>query len=188
MSTSSHDVVKVLRRVYGAHVVHWPRNPPKTREDDFGVVSGIVGAANPEHWWSLSRNHHGDWAFGLINDEDGDRHITVRGGTSAGRAAAMFACLVKFGDASSEDAALDQAYDEMLPEPVSSIDGIAADADAATVRAWAETATRDQIIAWLQRNDPNGSHTDALAWVDECDPYTRERALEQLEEMLEDAA
>ncbi len=45
---------------------------------------------------------------------------------------------------------------------------------------------RETVIAWLQWNDPNGCHTDALARAEGFDPYTHERAWEALADMLSD--
>lgn len=48
-------------------------------------------------------------------------------------------------------------------------------------------STREALIAWLQWNDPNGCHTDALAEVEGIDPYTTETAWDALREMIDNA-
>lgn len=45
---------------------------------------------------------------------------------------------------------------------------------------------RESVIAWLQWNDPNGCHTDALARAEDFDPYTDAAAWEALADMLAD--
>lgn len=46
---------------------------------------------------------------------------------------------------------------------------------------------RETLIAWLQWNDPNGCHTDALAAVEGFEPYTLDRAWEAVADMVADA-
>ncbi len=46
--------------------------------------------------------------------------------------------------------------------------------------------TRERILAWLQWNDPNGCHTDALARAEGMEPHTLDSAWDALETMLAD--
>ena len=46
-------------------------------------------------------------------------------------------------------------------------------------------SSRDALIAWLQWCDPNGSHTDDLAGLDDCEPYDLGGAWEAVESMLD---
>lgn len=50
-----------------------------------------------------------------------------------------------------------------------------------------EESTREQIVQWLQWNDPNGIHLDELAQKEDVEPYTLESAWAALIEMLRDA-
>lgn len=45
-------------------------------------------------------------------------------------------------------------------------------------------SAREDVIAWLQWNDPNGVHTDALATAEDIEPYTLDGAWEALAEMF----
>jgi hypothetical protein len=45
---------------------------------------------------------------------------------------------------------------------------------------------RESVVAWLQWNDPNGSHDDYLAEKDGCDLYDIDRAWDTLSAMLTD--
>lgn len=47
-------------------------------------------------------------------------------------------------------------------------------------------SAREDVVAWMQWNDPNGVHTDELAIGEGFDPYTVEGAWRALAEMLED--
>lgn len=47
-------------------------------------------------------------------------------------------------------------------------------------------STRETVVDWLQWNDPNGIHTDALAAGEDFDPYTLESAWDALASMLDD--
>lgn len=42
------------------------------------------------------------------------------------------------------------------------------------------TSNRETVLAWLQWNDPNGSHTDERAAGDDLDPYTEAEAWDTL--------
>jgi hypothetical protein len=46
-------------------------------------------------------------------------------------------------------------------------------------------SSRETIINWMQRNDPNGCHTDDLAAKEDIDPYTLDDAWAALAVMLE---
>lgn len=47
----------------------------------------------------------------------------------------------------------------------------------------ADSSRRD-VVAWLQWNDPNGSHTDALARREGCEPYGHDDAWKALRSMI----
>lgn len=48
-------------------------------------------------------------------------------------------------------------------------------------------SAREIVCAWLQWNDPNGSHTDDRARADDIDPYTYDTAWEALQTTLEES-
>lgn len=47
------------------------------------------------------------------------------------------------------------------------------------------TSSREDVIRWLQWNDPNGAHTDSLAQAEDIDPYTADEAWDALAQMLQ---
>lgn len=47
-----------------------------------------------------------------------------------------------------------------------------------------ELSDAPTIARWLQWCDPNGCHTEALATIEGCEPYTVESAWEALESMI----
>lgn len=47
-------------------------------------------------------------------------------------------------------------------------------------------SSRQDVAAWLQWNDPNGCHTDALAVAEGLDPYTDDTVWDALSEMFDD--
>lgn len=47
-------------------------------------------------------------------------------------------------------------------------------------------SSRETVTRWLQWNDPNGAHTDALAEAEDIDPYDLDSAWEALEQMVQD--
>lgn len=49
-----------------------------------------------------------------------------------------------------------------------------------------EHGTREQLIAWLVSNDPNGIYTDADSALEDMPPITKESALEIMRHQLED--
>ena len=48
------------------------------------------------------------------------------------------------------------------------------------------SSSRSTLITWLQKVDPNGIHTDALARLDDVDPYTLETAWDAVD-MIKDS-
>ena len=46
------------------------------------------------------------------------------------------------------------------------------------------SSSRSTLITWLQKVDPNGIHTDALARLDDVDPYTLETAWDAVADMI----
>lgn len=46
---------------------------------------------------------------------------------------------------------------------------------------------REAVQAWLQWNDPNGSHTDVAAAMEDAEPYNEAEAWLALADMLEGA-
>lgn len=49
-----------------------------------------------------------------------------------------------------------------------------------------ESSSREEVVDWLQWNDPNGSHTDELADREDFDRYTEARAWKTLDEMIDE--
>lgn len=50
-----------------------------------------------------------------------------------------------------------------------------------------DESTREQLIAWLSWNDPNGSYTDEALAVEDYEPMTTEGAWEAISDVVEAA-